>query len=200
MFNQLHDRDRQVAEKLRREARSDRPAFSASLHDRIMETVRANQPRPQQRGGARRRHGWTWSLAVAAAVLMAVNAALWISATDSSNGLRSTANRPKVSRRQAADPDSAILAVKPKPSVEDRGVAEPKIDTRRSSVAAAVGEDGLDVVSGLYNAAFNRLDVLQHGEKTVEARLIDEQLATLDHDARLVAGWVLDPLAITLEN
>ncbi|MFP6694098.1 MAG: hypothetical protein VB875_13835, partial [Pirellulales bacterium] len=121
MFNHLHDRDWQVAEKLRRKAHSDRPAFSASLHDRIMEAVRANPPRPQQHGGARRRHGWTWSLAVAAAVLMAVNAALWISATDSGNGLRSTANRPKVSRRQAAGPDSVKLAVKPKPSVEDWG-------------------------------------------------------------------------------
>ncbi len=51
-----------------------------------------------------------------------------------------------------------------------------------SFVAAAVREDGLDVVSGLYNAAFNHFDVLQHGEKTVEARLIDKQLAMLNQD------------------
>lgn len=72
---------RRLAERLRREAAESRPAFSESLHRRIVEAVNAssgethqNTPTPASRGDWRRRPG---VVAVATCLLLGVVAAGW---------------------------------------------------------------------------------------------------------------------------
>ena len=82
MFDYLRNRNRQIARQLQRKADRDRPAFSAGLHDRIMQTVRENPPRYQPQDNAQRRSTFAWTLAVAATVLVATSAVFLASALE----------------------------------------------------------------------------------------------------------------------
>jgi hypothetical protein len=217
MLNHLRNRDQQVAEQLRRQAGNDRPAFSADLHERIMQTVRANPQRPQRQTDARQWSGWTWSLAVAATVMVAASAALWTSAPDHQSVAQPTMSNEHLPNEHLPKPSgvSPSQATVTQATVTHATVsqatgaviyhatpalARQETVSQKTGAGEASSMDGLKVVTGLYDVAFNQFDAFQQGEKTVEARLIDQQLAMLDHDARVVAGWVLDPLAISIEN
>ncbi len=67
-------------------------------------------------------------------------------------------------------------------------------------LADAHATDGFDAVSELFNVAADHVETIQKAETSVESGLVGEQLAMLDHDARIVAGWLIEPIAATLED
>jgi hypothetical protein len=185
MLNRFWNRHKQLADRLRREASDARPAFSAGLHEQIMKSVRADMR--VERSGVRRLPHWTWAVASAAVVLISVSAAFW--------GLPQ-ADRPANSREIAQWPIEPAT-IEPATIVPDVPPAEPASE---ESLTDARETDGFDAVSELFKVAADQVESIQKAETSVESDLVGEQLAMLDHDARIVAGWLIDPITATLEN
>lgn len=101
MPNEGHDR---LADALRREAQTTRPAFSESLHARIRQAVSAERTivAPQRAAMPWRQH-WTSLAAAAAAVLVAVSlSAWWLN--------RPSQFEPKLTRTTPSQPDVTEFA------------------------------------------------------------------------------------------
>ena len=162
--------DQLLSRRLRDEALGSRPTFSADLHDRIMGSLAAcpvtEPPRPRR----------TWSspvvLATAAALLVAAGTArLW-----------------PTGQPATGDP------------VQPVAIADDVPETPPPSKAATPPEPQPHpqptATEDLYAVAAGKMKTVKQVDVLVESMLINEQVALLDHDARMAADWVLDPLTL----
>lgn len=202
MLSRFWNRHKQLADRLRRGAGDARPAFSAELHERIVQAVRAETR--VERSAVRRLPHWTWALASAAVVLISVSSVFW---GLSQSGRTAKSLSPEIARRPiepaSINPTPSVAApIAPTPSV-----AAPSVPDKRPAelasedhLAAVEATDGFDAVSELFQVAADHVETIQEAETSVESGLVGEQLAMLDHDARIVAGWLIDPISATLEE
>jgi len=174
MIDPVSPRDeRRLAERLRREAEQQQPAFSEALHRRIVEALpsRETMPRP---GGARRPAPRLW-LAAALVASIAVAAVLVVSRV-----LDHPAPGPPTPDETAAVPKQHT----PRERMPREKAPSPEPD------AGEQGElDPLGAVAGGTPANVDRL---------VDATLARSKWAYLDHDARLAANLMLDQIPLDL--
>ena len=76
-------------------------------------------------------------------------------------------------------------------------IADDQSDTPSLPTAQFIRLDSQpNATDDLYEVAASKMDQVKRVDMLVESMLIDEQVALLDHDARMAADWVLDPLTL----
>jgi len=165
--------ERRLAECLRREAEEERPAFSETLHRRIVEALPSREAMPRP-GGARRPAPRLW-LAAALVAGVAVAAVLVVSQV--------------LDHRAAGPPTPDETAVVPK----ERTPHERVPHEREPSPEPDAGEqNALDPLGAVASGTPVNVDRL------VDATLGKSKWAYLDHDARLAANLMLDQIPLDL--
>ncbi len=174
---------------MRREARRERPAFSPELHSQIVNALDAadSVALPEATSPRWRSSAIWWS--AAAAILVATSAVVTVWPTG-----------------QAIDSQIADTSAEP---AAVAGLVEPSNRDGTDAAQIALNADATtlsDKTAGdaspleLYELAMTQFAVVDRAESALKAQLWDQQLAMLDHDARLAASWVLDPLGPTLSD
>ena len=158
---------RRLAERLRREAAAERPAFSEALHRRIVAGVarRDIKPRPT---AARRLGPRTW-LTAALVASVAVTAAIAVS---------------RYANRSISDPAAPqeTVAVTPSHTSPDHTSPNPQPSEQPELDPLGPELGPLDAVAGVTAQSVGSL---------IDATLRESQWAYLDHDARLAADMML---------
>ena len=169
--NVTPDDERHLAERLRREAAAERPAFSDELHRRIVEAVGAAKVQPGSSG--RRRLGPRAWLSAALVASLAGAATVAVSRYLD----RDEPPGPAPRETAVVPPDPAPLPEAPQPKRLLPPDERPRLDPL-DAVAGGTAE----TVGGL-----------------VDATLTRSQWAYLDHDARVAADLVLSQLPLDWE-
>ncbi len=114
------DDEHELANRLKREARAMRPAFSDRLHNRIRDAMLRDQPEIQRRPPTA---GWrplVGSMVVAATVLLSASLVVWWLSRPSTVGPE-LAETPSESQMDDEAPDLAVVADATEETVEQLG-------------------------------------------------------------------------------
>lgn len=168
------DKERALADGLKREAEASRPEFSEALHARIRRAVAESPPRagrpidPLRYSPVRR---WAY-VAAAATVAVAATAIVWQAVLTPA-------------------PDLAPTNVAPTNVAPTHVAKSPDPDGGPSGVPQSDPLKGLNVFVEKITG-----DVPERVDRTMASTLIAGQWAQLDHDARLAASLLTDPLPL----
>jgi hypothetical protein len=195
-----HD-EKRLADRLRREAETSRPPFSATLHARISKAIQHEEPPaplrrrtsramgslpalPHSGGqaatGTRRR--W-WAVAAAAAVLAgALCVASWLRKPTGAGPTPPDAH-VVVDQKPVRTSDAEMIAEAPTPAPDRERIAE--------APAPAPDAEMIADTTGRVAEQFGML---------VDSTLTTGQWAYLDHDARVAAQLLIDQLPLSLAS